>query len=75
MVGIDFKTDRLPVLFLFNVAITAITRFMAIDIKDLPIQSILVGTGSILVLTLAVLVLQIASSRFGKAPDRGGEIL
>jgi protein PsiE len=64
MVGVYFKTDRLPVLFLLYVAITALTRFLAIDIKDLSFQAVLVVTGSIFVLTLAVLVVQIASSRF-----------
>jgi protein PsiE len=64
MVGIYFKTDRLPVLFLLYIAITAITRFLAVDIKELPIESLLVGTGSILVLTLAALILQIAASKF-----------
>jgi phosphate starvation-inducible membrane PsiE len=64
IVGIYFKTDRLPVLFLLYVAITALTRFLAIDIKDLSIESVLVVTGSIFVLTLAVLVVQIATSRF-----------
>src|ERR1700756_4017240 len=74
MVGIYFKTDRLPVLFLLYVAITAMTRFMAIDAKDLPLQGILGGTGSILVLTLAVMVLQVAGSKFGAASRPGGEI-
>lgn len=64
IVGIYFKTDRLPVLFLLYVAITALTRFLAIDVKDLSIESVLVVTGSIFVLTLAVLVVQIATSRF-----------
>jgi phosphate starvation-inducible membrane PsiE len=64
MVGIYFKTERLPVLFLLYIAITAMTRFLAIDIKTLPIESLLIVTGSILVLTLAVLVLQIATSKF-----------
>ncbi|HTS20379.1 MAG TPA: phosphate-starvation-inducible PsiE family protein [Casimicrobiaceae bacterium] len=64
IVGIYFKTDRLPVLFLLYVAITALTRFLAVDIKDLSFQSVLVVTGSIFVLTLAVLVVQIATSRF-----------
>ena len=64
IVGIYFKTDRLPVLFLLYVAITALTRFLAIDVKDLSIESVLAVTGSIFVLTLAVLVVQIASSRF-----------
>jgi protein PsiE len=64
MVGIYFKTDRLPVLFLLYIAITALTRFLAIDIKSLSMKSLLAVTGSIFVLTLAVLVLQIATSRF-----------
>ena len=46
MVGIYFKTDRLPVLFLLYIAITAMTRFLAVDIKAFPIQSLLVVTGS-----------------------------
>jgi len=70
MVGIYFKTDRLPVLFLIYVAITAITRFLAVDMKELPIESLLVGTGSILVLTLAALMLQIAASRFPASDER-----
>ncbi len=64
IVGIYFKTDRLPVLFLLYVAITALTRFLAVDAKTLSIESVLVVTGSILVLTLAALVVQIATSRF-----------
>jgi phosphate starvation-inducible membrane PsiE len=72
MVGIYFKTDRLPVLFLLYVAITALTRFLVVDIKDLPVTSLLIGTGSILVLSLAVLVLQIAASRFATGAERSG---
>ena len=75
MVGIYFKTDRLPVLFLLYVAITAITRFMAVDIKELPVQTVLAGTGSILVLAFAVLVLQIAGSRFTTVQQAGDKIL
>jgi protein PsiE len=70
MVGIYFKTDRLPVLFLLYVAITALTRFLVVDIKDLPVVSLLVGTGSILVLTFAALVLQIATTRFATGAGR-----
>ena len=72
MVGIYFKTDRLPVLFLLYIAITALTRFLVVDIKDLPVTSLLVGTGSILVLAFAALVLQIAASRFATAAERSG---
>jgi phosphate starvation-inducible membrane PsiE len=70
IVGIYFKTDRLPVLFLLYVAITALTRYLAVDIKDLPVVNLVVGTGSILVLTFAALVLQIAASRFATGTAR-----
>ena len=69
IVGIYFKTDRLPVLFLLYVAITALTRYLAVDSKELDVATIVAVTASILILTLAVLVLQIAASRFER-PDR-----
>ena len=69
IVGIYFKTDRLPVLFLLYVAITALTRFLAVDVKDLSIPSVMAVTGSILVLTLAALIVQIAASRFAMPTD------
>src|SRR5262245_49922549 len=70
IVGIYFKTDRLPVLFLLYVAITALTRFLAVDVKDLAIETVLAVTGAILVLTVATLVVQIAASRFA-TPKEG----
>lgn len=69
MVGIYFKTDRLPVLFLLYIAITALTRFLVIDIKDLPIETLFIVTGMILMLTVAVLVLQFATARFGSGEE------
>jgi hypothetical protein len=72
MTGIYFKTDRLPVLFLLYVAITAITRFMAVDMKELPIESLLAGTAAILVLSVAALVLQVAATRFSTVPAGPG---
>ena len=73
IVGIYFKTDRLPVLFLLYVAITALTRYLAVDSKELDVMTIMVVTGSILALTLAVLVLQIAASRFAGQPEQGSK--
>jgi protein PsiE len=64
MVGIYFKTDRLPVMFLIYVAITAITRFLVIDMKELTPDNVLVFSGAILVLTVAALVIHFASSKF-----------
>jgi phosphate starvation-inducible membrane PsiE len=61
------------VLFLVYVAIIALTRFLAIDIKDLSVARVLVVTGSTFVLTLAVLAVQIAASRFATAPEDGTE--
>lgn len=69
MVGIYFKTERLPVQFLLYIAITVLTRFLAIDIKALPDEKILIITGAILLLTLAVLVLRIGASRFPGEED------
>ncbi len=64
MVGIYFKTNKLPVLFLLYIAITAMTRFLVIDIKTLPDEKLFIITGAIFMLTLCVLVLHIASTKF-----------
>jgi len=75
IVGVYFKTDRLPVLFLLYVAITALTRYLAVDSKELDVATIIAVTGSILLLTLAVLVLQIAASKFGSSRERAASQL
>jgi phosphate starvation-inducible membrane PsiE len=62
MVGIYFKTRKLPVEFLIYIAITALTRMLTIDIKSMPNEAILTVTGAILMLTVAILVLRYASS-------------
>ena len=64
MVGIYFKTHRLPVRFLIYIAITALTRLLTIDLKTMPDQHILTITGAILILSLAVLILRYGSVRW-----------
>jgi protein PsiE len=64
MVGIYFKTKRMPVRFLIYIAITALTRVLAIDIKTMDDMHMLALTGSILVLSLSVLVLKVGSDKF-----------
>jgi len=64
MVGIYFKTHRLPVTFLIYIAITALTRFLAVDVKELDMHAVVMITGAILILTLAVLALQFSSFRY-----------
>ena len=68
MVGIYFQTKHLPVRYLIYIAITALTRVLAIDIKEMPDVHIMSLTGAILILSLAVLVLRIGSTRF-RDPD------
>ena len=65
MVGIYFKTHRLPVRFLIYIAITALTRVLTIDIKTMADETVLAITGAILILSVAVLVLRYGSDRFG----------
>ncbi len=68
MVGIYFRTHRLPVRYLVYIAITALTRILVVDVKTMSPQEILVYTGAILILTLAVLTLKIGSARFPSQP-------
>ncbi|MEW7997724.1 MAG: phosphate-starvation-inducible PsiE family protein [Candidatus Thiodiazotropha endolucinida] len=63
MVGIYFKTRRLPVQFLIYIAITALTRMLTIDIKGMPDKTILNVTGAILMLTLAILILRYTNNK------------
>ena len=64
MVGIYFKTKRLPVRFLIYIAITALTRVLAINVKTMTDLHMITITGSILVLALAVLVVRVGSSKY-----------
>jgi len=63
MVGIYFKTKRLPVRFLIYIAITALTRLLTVDIKEMPDFQILTLCGATLILAIAVFVLENKSCR------------
>ncbi len=64
MVGIFFRTHRIPVVFLLFITITAMTRYLAIDIKSMSLEHVLAISASILLLTIAILVLRYSSNRF-----------
>jgi len=64
MVGIYFKTSHLPVRFLLYIAITALTRLLAIDAKTMPDQHILVITGAIVLLVMAVATISMVRFKF-----------
>ena len=66
MVGIYFQTKRLPVRYLIYIAVTALTRVLAIDIKTMSDMHMLSLTASILILCLAILVLRFGSARYGE---------
>lgn len=68
MVGIYFRTHRLPVRFLVYIAITALTRVLVVEVKTMSLEEILVYAASILILTLAVLVLKFGSARYPSHP-------
>ncbi len=63
MVGIYFKTNHMPVRFLIYIAITALTRLLISDIQHTHKASmdLVIITGSILILALAILVVRYAS--------------
>jgi protein PsiE len=66
MVGIYFKTTRLPVRYLIYIAITALGRVLIeiVSAEHRTGTDILVVAGAILLLSVAVLILRFGSSRF-----------
>ncbi len=67
IVGIYFKTNRMPVRFLIYVAITALTRLLIglVNIEhQQPRMDLLIATGAILILSVCVLLLRIGSYRY-----------
>lgn len=66
MVGIYFKTNHMPVRFLIYVAMTALTRLLigSVNVEHVVDIRILIVSGAILILALAVLVVRYGSSRF-----------
>ena len=64
MVGIYFKTNHLPVRFLLYIAITALTRLLAVDAKTMPDQHLLVITVAIVLLVMAVVAITIVRFKY-----------
>ena len=57
MVGVYFKTKRLPVVFLIYISITALTRVLTVDIKTMEWEKILIISIAILILAFAGMLL------------------
>ena len=62
MVGIYFRTNRLPVEFLLFIAITVITRTL-VQVETLSDVRVIVLTGAVLILALAVALLHYGATR------------
>ena len=73
MVGIYFKTHRLPVQFLIYIAISALSRHLVIDVQKVSdsfhLYLLLSITGSIVVLSLAILILTYTVRKYGRPED------
>lgn len=64
MVGIYFKTKKLPVVFLIYVALTALTRVLTVDIKTMETLHLIAISGAILILSLAAMLLSFGKPRW-----------
>ncbi|SJM91670.1 phosphate-starvation-inducible protein PsiE [Crenothrix polyspora] len=74
MVGIYFRTHRLPVQYLIYIAITALSRHLVIDVQKVSdnfhLYLLLSITGAIAILSLSILVLSYTTKKFG-SPEEG----
>lgn len=73
MIGIYFKTHRLPVQFLIFIAITALSRHLVIDVQHVSdsfhLYLLLSISGAIVLLSIALLILTYAAYRYGRPED------
>ncbi len=73
MTGIYFKTHKLPVIFLIFIAITAITRFLVIDMKELVATdefNVLIMVVSIMILTISAGFLRFTEQKYDNSSER-----
>jgi len=73
MIGIYFKTHRLPVQFLIFIAITALSRHLVIDVQKVSdpfhLYLLLSISGAILLLSGALFILTFTAKKFGRPED------
>lgn len=73
MISIYFVTRKLPVEFLIYISITALTRVLTIDIKKMENETIITIVGATLLLTLSILVLNIARKKYSDSSDTNND--
>lgn len=77
MVGIYFKTHRLPVQYLIYIAITALSRHLVIDVQKVSdnfhLYLLITIVIAIAILSLAIFVLDYTTKKFGLSQDESSE--
>ena len=73
MIGIYFKTHRLPVQFLIFIAITALSGHLVIDVQkvsdSLHLYLLLALFGTVVLLSIALLILSCTARQLGRPED------
>ena len=69
MVGAYYRSGKLPVRFPLYIGMVALARYLVLDIKGMDDWRMLAVTGSILLLTLAVLLVRIGHVRYPYPSD------
>ena len=71
MVGLYYDSGKLPVRFPLYIAMVALARYLILDIKDLDVWRMLAVSGSVLLISLAVLLIRYGHVRYPYAEDGG----
>lgn len=71
MVGIFFRTHRLPVIFLLFISMTALTRYLAIDLKMFNNIQIMTIVSAILLLAIAAFILRYSERHVSTSEELG----
>ena len=69
MVGLYYRSGKLPVRSPLYIGVVALARYLILDIKSMDDLRMIAVTGSILMLALAVLVIRFGHVRFPYSPD------
>lgn len=64
MVGVYFKTGKLPVRFPIYIAIVALARYLLIDVKTISDQRMIALTVAVLILGVAILVIRFGHAKY-----------
>ena len=69
MVGVHYRSGKLPVRFPIYIAIVALARYIVLDIKNMELMHLIAVSGAILLLALAVLAVRYGHVRYPYAED------